>query len=149
MRLDKFLFCESARNEITGQLTLVGLFQTDLLRLQTPPGITVFQLPTLTCVAIFDHMVGIASMQIQCQVTLGSQIIQQSPPMSVTRPDRNDRFHTVTIAFSPFQGPSAGDYTFKLTMEAGGETTSFSRRLRIEIVPATSQTPTSQSRRPH
>jgi len=34
MRIEEFLFCESVRNEITGQLTLVGLFPTDVIGLQ-------------------------------------------------------------------------------------------------------------------
>lgn len=144
MRLEKFLFCESVRQEVSGQQTLVGVFPTDMVSLSgSGPENAPFILPSLAIVAVLDQLVGINSIRVQCEVKFGNETIQKTPGIVMERAQPRDPHHTLNIAFAPFPCPGFGEYLFKLTVEAGGETASFSRRLMIERfatpIPAPSQ----------
>ena len=105
MRLEKLLICESVRQEVSGQLTLVGLFQTDeiVLARAAPESTPVLQgtpvlqstavLPMLGFVAVLDQMGGITVMRVQCEVTFGTETVQRSPSIHVERPDPRDPHH--------------------------------------------------------
>ena len=128
MRLEKFLFCESVRQEASGQVTLVGLFPTDEIIVgDNPPP---FVLPTLAFTAVLADMTGIGNLRVQCEVKFGDDVIQQTEPMSAVRPQPLLSHHAINVTFAPFTCPDVGEYVFKLRIDAG-ETTSFSRRLKL------------------
>lgn len=141
MRLDKFLFCETVRQEASGQQTLVGVFANDTVGMAVDPSVDVsvanLAMPTLSMYAVLDQMQGVSNLRIQCEVKFNGTTVQRSPPIDVVRPDSSQRSHTVHITFSPFTFSHFGEYVFKLILEERGNATSFSRRLRLERQDAT------------
>lgn len=135
MRLDKLLFCEFARGEQSGDVTLLGFMPADEIAVTPagPAGAAVRALPSLTCVAVLSHMQNVHHLRTVWEVRLNNEVIQRSAPLDIDRGNPSLRFHTLIMRFLPFSVPKEGDYWFKVIVEAGGETTSFSRRLRISL----------------
>lgn len=137
MRLEKFLFCEVARQEKSGQLTILGLIPADRIGFEVGPN-TPIELVSFCCVVVLDYMQGIRTVTYQLEVKFGDQVIQRTPSATANRDDPSARNHVFVVSIQPFAFPGAGDYTFKLIVQSEGETTSFSRRLRVDSArPAT------------
>lgn len=119
------------RQEANGQLTLIGVIPGDAIEVQGYQDGPI-QLPMLSCVVVLDYMQDISSFEFQCEVNKGAQVIQRTPPQSAVRDRPKIRYHTMLLTFTPIAFPSIGDYQFKVTVKTGGQSTSFSRRLKIE-----------------
>lgn len=132
MQLEKFLFCEMARNEANGQLSLIGLHPGDQITLQLPANIPLQLIPNLSCVVILGDMGRVRTLRVQCQIRHRETEVMNTPEQIQTRPPLE--FHNLMFGFSPFpcsQGP--GDYEFRITVEPEGESpTTYSRKFRIE-----------------
>jgi hypothetical protein len=129
-RVDQFLFCEDARIEANGQLTLVRFFPGDIILLhQDGP----LQLPKLTCVVVLKYMEGITSFSFQSEVSLGNEVVHRIPRVQQTRAGLGS--HTLVIGYPGFHAARPGDYQFKTSIDVSGSVTTFSRRLRIGVGP--------------
>ena len=142
MRLDKWVFCESVRQEASGQVTLVGVFPSDMIGFQESLS-TPMAMPSLALLAVLDQMNGIDKMRVQCEVKFGLNVIQLTPAIEFDRLDRAARHHTIHLTFANFVVTRFGEYTFKLILEVNGDATSFTRRLRIERASVVAPSPTS------
>lgn len=132
MQLEKFLFCEMARNEANGQLSLIGLHPGDQVGIQLPADAPL-QLPILSCVVVLGDMDRVRTLRVQCQIRYRETEVMNTPEQTQSRPNPL-KFHNLMFGFSPFpclQGP--GDYEFRITVEPQGESpTTYSRKFRIE-----------------
>jgi hypothetical protein len=142
MRLEKFLFCEMARNEANGQVSLVGLHVGDETIVQVPREIPLEIIPNLHCVVILGDMERCRKIRVQLQVQNQGRVLLVSPDQQTLIPTPK-KFHNLLFGFAPFPctgGP--GDYEFRVTVQPEGESaTTFARMFRIErqAVNATSQ----------
>ena|SRR5712691_8511724 len=132
MQLEQFLFCEMARAELSGQLSLIGLHPGDQIAIQLPAS-TPLQLPNLSCVVILGDMERVRTLRVQCQIRYLETEVLNAPEQVQPRPAPL-KFHTLMFGFSPFlclQGP--GDYEFRITVQPEEESpTTYSRKFRIE-----------------
>ena len=134
MRLEKFLFCEMARNEVNGQISLIGLFPGDLIIVGLPEDVPFNLLPNLHCVVILGDMRQVRTLRYQCQVRSGGLDIVTTPEQSVDRPELAP-YQTLMFGFTPFpctQGP--GDYEFRITVQPqeAAHPTSYTRVFSIQ-----------------
>ncbi|SRR6266581_3575528 len=133
MQLEKFLFCEMARNEANGHLSLIGLFPGDLMIVQLPEGTPLQLVPNLSCVVILGDMDRVRTLRVQCQIRHRETEVLNAPDQIQERLNPME-FHNLMFGFSPFpclQGP--GDYEFRITVKPGEESpTTYSRKFRIE-----------------
>src|SRR6266498_4644567 len=134
MQLEKFLFCEMARTEANGQITLVGLHSGDLLIIQRErDDPDQFVIPNLACVVVLGDMEKVKSLRFQCKVRFGDTEVMNTPeqPLALTIPRP---FCNIVFGFSPFpclQG--IGDYEFRLTVQPEtAAPTTYSRKFRIK-----------------
>lgn len=137
MRLEEFLFCEMARNEQNGQLSLVGLYPGSTVIFQLPPEIALQLIPNLHAVVILGQMERISGLRYQCDVKQGGHDIITTPSQHVERPTPLPPFQNLLFGFSPFpctRGP--GDYNFRITVQPDGAAnpTTYSKRFRIQKV---------------
>lgn len=135
MRLEQFLFCEMARNEAHGQISLIGLYPGDLIIIQEPretPG-TLRLLPNLHCVVILGDMERVARLRHQLQVKHGTTEVLALPEQTIQRQERT-LFQTLLFGFSPFpctQG--TGEYEFRVTVQPDDAApVTYSKRFKIE-----------------
>src|SRR5713226_2913361 len=133
MQLEKFLFCEMARNEANGQVSLIGLHPGDQITVQLPAEVTLQLIPNLSCVVILGDMDRVRTLRVQCQIQHRETEMLNTPEQMQERPNPLE-FHNLIFGFSPFpclQGP--GDYEFRITVQPEGESpTIYSRKFRIE-----------------
>lgn len=133
MQLEQFLFCEMARNEVSGQVSLIGLHIGDEITLEMPRDVPLQMLPNLSCVVILGDMQSVRNVRVQCQIRFREQEVlntpQQNTPIPVPR-----KFHNILLGFAPFpclQGP--GDYEFRITVQPGTDSPIiYSRKFRIQ-----------------
>jgi len=144
MRLEQFLFCEMARNEANGQLSLIGLYPGDIVRVQQQPQpipTAISILPNLHCVVILGDMERVTALKFQMQVKHGRDEVLAVAPETIQRPTPRTPFQSLLFGFSPFpctQG--AGDYEFRITVKSDDAApTTFSKRFTIEYLTSTSQ----------
>lgn len=119
MLLEKFLFCEMARNEANGQVSLIGLHVGDQIIVQMPRDVPLNLLPNLSCIVILADMQSVRSLRMQCQVRFLDKEVLATPPQDTPIPNPQ-KFHNLLLGFSPFpclQGP--GDYEFRITVQPG------------------------------
>jgi hypothetical protein len=141
MLLEKFLFCEMARNEANGQVSLVGLHVGDQIIVQMPADVPLNLLPNLSCVVILGDMKSVRRLRMQCQVRFLDKEVLATPAQDtvIANPQQ---FHNILLGFSPFpclQGP--GNYEFRITVQAGTDAAvTYSRQFSILRQPF--QTPT-------
>jgi hypothetical protein len=132
MQLEKFLFCEMARNEANGQISLIGLHHGDQITVQLPASAPLL-IPNLSCVVILGDMSRVRTLHVQCQIRLRETEVMNTPEQIQARLNPL-KFHTLMFGFSPFpclQGP--GDYEFRITVQPEGESpTTYSRKFGIE-----------------
>lgn len=133
MLLEQFLFCEMARNEANGQLSLIGLLPGDQIAVQLPAEVPLQSIPNLCCVVILGDMKKVRSVRVQCQIRHDETEMMNTPDQVQLRPNPLE-FHSLMFSFAPFpclQGP--GDYEFRVTAQPEGESpTTYSRKFRIE-----------------
>ena len=140
MQLEKFLFCEMARNEANGQISLIGLHPGDLMTIERQRDAPrEFVIPNLSCVVVLGDMDGVRNIRFQCQVRYGNTEVLNTPEQLMALPVPR-RFCNIMIGFSPFpclQG--IGDYEFRLAVQPERQPPmTFSRKFRIESnAPAT------------
>ena len=124
MRLENFLFCEMARNEANGQVSLIGLFPGDIMILGLPEGIPLQLVPNLHCVVILSGMQTVRGIRYQCQVRSKGLEIVAGADEHIPRPPPLTPFQSLMFGFSPFpctQGE--GDYEFRITVQPDGVAT--------------------------
>lgn len=132
MQLEKFLFCEMARQEANGQATLVGLHSADLLVVQQERNAPQqFILPNLACVVALGGMDGVRSLRFQWTVRYGETEVINSPEQTI--PLLPKPYCNVMVNFAPFPCVhGVGDYEFRLTVQPDNRVaTTYSRKLRI------------------
>lgn len=135
MKLETAIFCEYARTEATGQLTLIGCFPTSEILIQ-PIGVSSgIELPSFALAVVVGGLRDQGKLEAQCTVLSESKEILASPRIVMDRPNREERFQIVTLSFTPLRLPGVGDYWFKLAFKAGSETRSFSKVLKVKRAP--------------
>jgi hypothetical protein len=127
VRLDRHIFCEGVRQEITGQLLLYGVFAGDHLISGSDDPSASIEVP-LACYLVFDQMEGVVEYQQQVQVMKGTELIQSFPPETSHRPDSRERIHAHVFGLGLMSFPGVGEYSFNFLMRAGGDTLRFSRK---------------------
>ena len=130
MRLEHFILCQHATQDISGFYNLIGVIPANAINVQAPQG-TPFYLPNFVCFVVFTDMVGITEVEFQCEVLQGDQVILASPRDTQRRTNVQATTHTQAFGFFPFALPGAGDYTMKVTTAVQGRITSYSRRLSV------------------
>lgn len=138
MRLEQILFCEMARNEVNGQLSLIGLYPGDLILIQRAEAplkqdAVIQLLPNLSCVVILGGMERVTALRYQLQVKHGTSEVLAVPPQAVQRPAALP-FQNLLFAFSPFPCTQGfGDYEFRITVEPDSAVpTTYSKRIKIQ-----------------
>lgn len=131
MRLEQALFAEDIRTEQTGQLTLVGFIPGDLLLILNPENPPFLK---LACVFVLGYMEGISSFHHQVEVTFGNEVLLRGGRAQAVR-DPSKKIHSLVMAFvpPPYRGP--GLYRYKLIIDVGGATHSFSKNLLVQRSP--------------
>ena len=133
MQLEEFLFCEMARSEASGQVSLIGLHAGNELTIQLPPRATLQLIPNLSCVVVLGDMQSVRSVRMQCQIRYKEQVVLNTPEQ-VTPIPTPKKFFNIMLNFAPFpclQG--SGDYEFRVTVQPGPDSpTTYSRKFRIE-----------------
>ena len=136
MRLEQFLFCEMARNEANGQLSLIGLYPGDMLLVQQSKeqGATFALLPNLHCVVILGDMERVSKLKFQLQVKHGQSEVLTVEAQTIDRVAPRTPLHTLLFGSSPFpctQG--VGEYEFRVTVQPDDAApTTYSKRFKIE-----------------
>jgi hypothetical protein len=128
------LFCEHARQEASGQFTLIGLIAGNQMHVSAsgpsaPIGPITFA--NFTVMAVLDYMTGVTELETQCEVLKGTEVVQRTPPDKDRRANPKARYHTHAVTFTPLMLPGPGDYQFKIVVKAEGRTLSFARKLLI------------------
>jgi hypothetical protein len=137
MRLDQFIFCEHARQEATGQWTLIGFMPGNRMDVAPfLPGVdpspsSGIALPTFSVVAILDYMHGVTEMEAQCEILKGTELVQRTDASKQRRDNPKARFHTQVFSFMPLLLKGFGDYQFKVIIKVEGRTQSFARKLTL------------------
>ena len=121
MQLEQVLFCEMARNEASGQVSLIGYYVGDEIAYETTSSASIEILPNLHCVVVLGDMDGIRRIRMQCQVRFLDKEVLNTPEQDQSVADPK-KFFTIMFGFSPFpltQGP--GDYEFRFVIQPGNE----------------------------
>jgi hypothetical protein len=142
MRLEEFLFCEMARNEANGQISLIGLFPGDLLIVGLPPEVEFNMIPNLHCVVILGGMDRVQGLRYQCAVRSNAADVITVPSEHINRPEPLP-LQNLLFGFQPFpcsQGP--GDYEFRVTVQPDDAPTptTYSKTFKIQRRAATRRT---------
>jgi hypothetical protein len=128
LRLEQALFAEDVRAEQNGLMTLVGCFPAGHLFVLDPDQVP---LPKLGVLFVLGDMKGISTLRYQYEVTFGDDVLMRTD-MQPSRREPEKPFHSLVMTFAPQPYRGLGVYRYKVTVEAGGVTQSFSKRLTVE-----------------
>jgi hypothetical protein len=135
MRLEAFLFCEMARNEANGQISLIGLYPGSMVIIGgLPPGDTAPTIPNLHAVVILGEMQGVRSFRQQCTVRSNGVDVVTVPGDQIVRPDPLP-FQNIIFGLSPFPCTQGfGEYEFRITIQPDGSAhpTTYSKTFTVE-----------------
>jgi hypothetical protein len=142
MRLEQFLFCEMARNEVNGQLSLIGVYSGSQVTIELPENAPLQLLPNLHVVVTLADMQRVARFRYQCVVKHDNIDVITVPVQEIERPIPAPPFQNLLFGFSPFlltRGP--GDYEFRVIVQPQAEPapTTFSKRFRVGSTAPTAQ----------
>ena len=134
VRLDCFLLCQEVSQSVGSPLlNLQGLIPGPVTIdfSKAPPFGAPLAFPSLWAIAIFSGMSGIRDLELSWELRPpGDQGVLILPKQKVTR-EQPDETHTIANRYAPFMIPTAGKYTFTVTLTIEDETRSFSRTLDV------------------
>jgi hypothetical protein len=142
MRLEEFLFCEMARDEANGQLTLIGLFPGSMITYQLPVDAILQVIPNLAAVVILGDMERVRRLKSQCVVKHDNHDVVTTAAQEIQRPVAPVPFQSLVFGFLPFpctRGP--GDYEFRVTVhpDDAPSPVTFSKRFTVNRVSPSQQ----------
>ena len=133
MQLEHILFCEMARNEASGQVSIIGYYVGDAIGFELPLEVPLQMIPNLSCVIVLGDMDHVRTVRMQCQVRFLEKEVLNTPTQDQVISDPK-KYYTLLFGFAPFpclQGP--GDYEFRFIIQPGTDApTTYARKFRIE-----------------